>query len=157
MQNPSPTTDTAAAAAAATSVLPHALPATLDLTVMTTILQPLWSAEALQEAAGRCTNHQMMYTVRGLRPLLSEATMFQRKAAFAQLTDPFFQSYGFMLRSEVDRGDILFLVTLPRMSSPLTLSTLTVQQVLQYVFEAALSQARALSNFSNAPLLQINI
>ena len=30
-----------------------------------------------------------MYTVRGLRPLLSEATMFQRKAAFAQLTDPF--------------------------------------------------------------------
>ena len=62
MQSPSPATDTAPAAAAATSVLPHGLPATLDLTVMTTILEPLWSAEALEVAAGRCTNDQMMYT-----------------------------------------------------------------------------------------------
>ena len=73
MQTSSPTTHTAAAAATATSVLPHGLPHTLDLTVMTTILEPLWSAEALEVAAGRCTNDQTMYTVRGLRPLLSEA------------------------------------------------------------------------------------
>ena len=45
-----------------------------------------------------------------------------RRQAFAKLTDPFFESYGFMLRREVDRRDILFLVTLPRMSSPLPLS-----------------------------------
>ena len=53
-------------------------PPTLDLAVMTTVLESLWTAEALAKAAGR--NDQMMYMVRGLQPIPLDATLAEREA-----------------------------------------------------------------------------